>query len=523
MYDYSCGFLKFISIRWLERTNHKDIGILYLILGFWGGLVGSGLSFLIRLELGKPGILWAESGQIYNVILTGHAIMIIFFIVMPILVGGFGNFLVPLIIGAPDMRFPRLNNLSFWLIPFSLMLMIVGIIRGAGAGTRWTLYPSLSTLGHPGVAVDAVIFSLHVAGVRSILGAINFLVTIINIRIYGLGVEQMSLFVWSIGVTAFLLILSLPVLAGALTMILFDRNFNSRFFNPNGGGRLIIYQHLFWFFGHPEVYILILPAFGIIRQRSLYLTGKKEVFGAVGMIYAIISIAIIGSVVWAHHIYTVGLDADTRVYFMVATIIIAVPTGIKVFSWLLTFYGSYFCWQPVLMWVIGFIFIFTVGGLTGVILANVMLDVMVHDTYFVVAHFHYVLSIGAVFGIFTGVSLWWRLITGCTYSKLGMRIFFIIIFLGVNLTFFPIHMVGFGGIPRKIVDYPDCYAVNNVISSWGSLLRLLGFFYFVTIMRRSLSSGRFFVVEYYQNSTMERMRRSYIFHHRYQEIIHHAV
>lgn len=456
-------------------------------------MVGGSLSFLIRLELGKPGVLWGEVGQIYNVVLTLHAIMMIFFIVIPIIIGGFGNYMVPLILKAPDIRFPRLNSLSLWLLVGSLFLIIISALVDRGAGTRWTLYPPLRSAGHPGLSVDFVIFSLHVAGASSIIGSINFMVTVFSVRARVVSLEYIPLFVWTVVVTSFLLLASLPVLAGALTILIFDRNFNTRFFNPSGGGGVVMYQHLFWFFGHPEVYILILPAFGIVRHSVLYLTGKKEVFGNVGIIYAIISIAIIGSVVWAHHIYTVGLDVRTRLYFITATIIIAVPTGVKVFRWMLTMLGRKIMVQPLLLWVGGFIFIFVIGGLTGVILAMPMLDNLLHDTYFVVAHFHYVLRIGAVFGIFTGLVLWGRLMMGCNFSKLHISIFFFVFFLGVNLTFFPIHFLGIQGLPRKIVDYPDRYILLNIISRFGSLVRMVAAVYFVFVFVEVVVSKRILV------------------------------
>jgi cytochrome c oxidase subunit I len=497
--------------RWFMSTNHKDIGILYLFVGGLLGFVSVAFTIYMRLELMHPGVQYlcqeglrfaadaatcTPNGHVWNVMITGHGILMMFFVVIPALFGGFGNYFMPLQIGAPDMAFPRMNNLSFWLFVAGSSLAVASLFApggggalGTGAGVGWVLYPPLSTTEEKGFAMDLAIFAVHLSGASSILGAINMITTFLNMRAPGMTLHKVPLFAWSIFVTAWLILLALPVLAGAITMLLTDRNFGTTFFTPSGGGDPVLYQHILWFFGHPEVYIIILPAFGII-SHVIATFAKKPIFGYLPMVYAMVAIGVLGFVVWAHHMYTVGMSLTQQSYFMLATMVIAVPTGVKIFSWIATMWGGSIEFKTPMLWAFGFLFLFTVGGVTGIVLSQAAVDRAYHDTYYVVAHFHYVMSLGAVFGIFAGIYFWFGKMSGRHYPEWAGKLHFWMMFIGSNITFFPQHFLGRQGMPRRYIDYPEAFAYWNYVSSIGAMISFASFLFFIGVIFYSLIWGR---------------------------------
>jgi cytochrome c oxidase subunit I len=498
--------------RWFMSTNHKDIGILYLFAGGLVGLISVIFTVYMRMELMYPEVQYmcqeglrlvadastpcTPNGHIWNVTITAHGILMMFFVVIPALFGGFGNYFMPLQIGAPDMAFPRMNNLSFWLYIAGTSLAVASLFApggggdlGPGAGVGWVLYPPLSTTAEGGYAMDLAIFAVHLSGASSILGAINMITTFLNMRAPGMTMHKVPLFAWSIFVTAWLILLALPVLAGAITMLLTDRNFGTTFFSPSGGGDPVLYQHILWFFGHPEVYIIILPAFGIISQ-VIATFSRKPIFGYLPMVYAMVAIGVLGFVVWAHHMYTVGMSLTQQSYFMLATMVIAVPTGIKIFSWIATMWGGSVTFETPMLFAFGFLFLFTAGGVTGIVLSQAAIDRAYHDTYYVVAHFHYVMSLGAVFGIFAGVYFWIGKMSGRQYPEWAGKLHFWAMFIGSNLTFFPQHFLGRQGMPRRYIDYNEGFAYWNWFSSIGAFISFASFVFFIGIVFYTLLAGR---------------------------------
>ncbi|MGB7316609.1 MAG: cytochrome c oxidase subunit I [Planktotalea sp.] len=494
--------------RWFMSTNHKDIGILYLFTAAIVGFISVAFTVYMRLELMEPGVQYmclegarmfadaasecTPNGHLWNVLITGHGILMMFFVVIPALFGGFGNYFMPLQIGAPDMAFPRMNNLSYWMYVAGTTLAVCSVLAPGGndqlgSGVGWVLYPPLS-VREGGMSMDLAIFAVHVSGASSILGAINMITTFLNMRTPGMTLFKVPLFSWSIFVTSWLILLSLPVLAGAITMLLTDRNFGTTFFDPAGGGDPILYQHILWFFGHPEVYIIILPGFGII-SHVIATFSRKPVFGYLPMVWAIIAIGALGFVVWAHHMYTVGMSLTQQSYFMLATMVIAVPTGVKVFSWIATMWGGSIEFKTPMLWAFGFLFLFTVGGVTGIVLSQAAVDRAYHDTYYVVAHFHYVMSLGAVFAIFAGIYFYFPKMSGRMYPEWAGKLHFWAMFIGANLTFFPQHFLGRQGMPRRYIDYPEAFAYWNYVSSWGAFLSFASFVFFIVVILYSLRAG----------------------------------
>nr|YP_009504430.1 cytochrome c oxidase subunit I [Gyrodactylus nyanzae]AWW03131.1 cytochrome c oxidase subunit I [Gyrodactylus nyanzae] len=479
-------------LSWLFTLDHKRIGIIYSVIGIWSGFIGLGLSLLIRIQLSDP-YFNIIPFEVYNFVITSHGVIMIFFFLMPVLIGGFGNFLLPLLLNLDDLNLPRLNALSAWLLLPSSLLVFGSVWLGSGTG--WTFYPPLSSVMYSGnLGTDFLLFSLHLSGISSIFSSLNFICTIISAWGVTVNIKDTSILIWSYLFTSILLILSLPVLAAGITMLLFDRNFNSSFFDPVGGGDPVLFQHLFWFFGHPEVYVLILPAFGMVSHISITISNNEQAFGYYGMVFAMFSIVCLGSVVWAHHMFSVGMDIKSAVFFSSVTMIIAVPTGIKIFTWLYMLSSSNSkIDSPIVLWLYGFIVLFTMGGVTGIVLSSSVLDSLLHDTWFVVAHFHYVFSLGSYSGVVLSIIWWWPIISGYSLNNYLLKSHFIISMIGFNLCFLPIHYFGMCGLPRRVCLYDDSFYWINNISSLGSLISGFSSFIFIYIIWESFNSRRLVV------------------------------
>ncbi|MGD8407556.1 MAG: cytochrome c oxidase subunit I [Thiohalophilus sp.] len=472
--------------RWLFTTNHKDIGTLYLWFSFIMFLTGGAMAMIIRAELFEPGMQIVDP-LFFNQMTTMHGLIMVFGAVMPAFVG-LANWQIPLMIGAPDMALPRMNNWSFWILPFAgTMLISTLFMEGGGPNFGWTFYAPLSTTFGPD-STDFFIFAIHMLGFSSIMGAINIIATILNMRAPGMTLMKMPLFVWTWLITAFLLIAVMPVLAGAVTMMLTDRNFGTSFFDAAGGGDPVLFQHVFWFFGHPEVYIMILPAFGVVSQ-IIPTFARKPLFGYASMVYATAAIAFLSFIVWAHHMFTVGMPVAGELYFMYATVMIAVPTAVKVFNWTATMWKGSMTFEAPMLWAVAFVFLFTIGGFTGLMLGVAPADFQYHDTYFVVAHFHYVLVTGAVFAIIAGVYYWLPKWTGNMYDETLAKWHFWLSAISVNVLFFPMHFVGLAGMPRRIPDYSPMFAEFNMMASIGGFVFGASQLLFLYILIKTIRGG----------------------------------
>ena len=495
--------------RWLFSTNHKDIGTLYLLFSMMAGILGTGLSVLMRMELQEPGLQIFGDPSVYNVVMTSHGLVMIFYVIMPALIGGFGNWMVPIMIGAPDMAFPRMNNISFWLLLVSFVLFIISLfVPGApgvnGHGGGWTMYPPFAESGQPGPAVDLVILAIHLSGASSILGAINFITTIFNMRAPGMSMHKMPLFAWSMLVTAFMLLMALPVLAGAITMVLTDRNFGTTFFVPEGGGDPILYQHLFWFFGHPEVYLIFIPPLGFMS--SIIATfSRRPVVGYPAMVLALIGTAFLAFGLWVHHMFATNLPELGQTFFTAASLMIAIPTAVQIFCWIATLWTGRLNLKTPLLFVLAFFVILLAGGLTGLMLASVSLDYQLHDTFFVVAHLHYVLLGGAVFPLFGAFYFWFPKFTGRMLSERLGRWNFWLFFIGFNVAFFPMHVLGLQGMTRRIYTYPEemGWGNLNLLATVGALTIAVSVLLFIINVLHSRRHGELASSDPWGGGTLE--------------------